>query len=108
MRIPIKPLSLNNAYIGKRWSTKELTNFKKDVSYLLPMITLPKGKLKVSYVFGVSTKNSDGDNLVKCFQDCLANKYAFNDNQIYKWEIEKVLVPKGEEFIDFEIEEYIK
>lgn len=106
MKLPIKALSLNHAYIGRRWSTAELTTFKKNVGLLLPKIQLPKGRLKVSYIFGVSTKNSDGDNLVKCFQDCLADKYAFNDNQIYKWEIEKVLVPKGQEFIDFEIEEY--
>jgi Holliday junction resolvase RusA-like endonuclease len=43
------------------------------------------------------------DNLVKCFQDALAEQYGFNDRQIYAWEFEKVDVKKGNEFVAFEI-----
>jgi hypothetical protein len=104
--IKVKPISLNQAYRGRRFSTPLLENFKKSVFYLAPKIKIPDGKLKVKYIFGVSSKNSDGDNLIKAFQDSLAEKYGFNDRVIYKWEIEKVDVPKGKEFISFSIEQF--
>lgn len=94
---------MNDAYRGRRFATKELRQYKHDLFRLLPKMVLPKEKLKVKYIFGLSSKGSDGDNLIKAFQDCLAEAYQFNDNKIYKWEIEKIDVTKGEEFIDFEI-----
>ena len=54
-------------------------------------------------MFGVSSKASDGDNLIKSFQDTLCEKYGFNDRDIYRWEVEKVIVPKGKEYAEFEI-----
>ena len=30
--------------------------------------------------------------------------YGFNDRGIYHWDVEKVIVPKGEEYAAFEIE----
>jgi Holliday junction resolvase RusA-like endonuclease len=105
-RLNIKPLSLNSAYRGRRFSTPELNSFKQEVYYLSPkIIKIPKGKIAVKYVFGVSSKNCDGDNLIKCLQDAIADKYGFNDREIYKWEVEKVDVKKGCEFIEFEIKE---
>lgn len=101
--IKIKPLSLNSAYRGRRFATPQLDVYKKSIHLLIPKIEVPIGKLKVKYVFGVSSKNSDGDNLIKCVQDAIAEKYGFNDKQIYKWEVEKIDVKKGEEFISFEI-----
>lgn len=103
IRLKIKPLSLNSAYRGRRFSTPALSEFKEMIHYLCPKMVIPKGKLKVKYIFGVSSKNSDGDNLIKCLQDGLADKYGFNDKTIYKWDVEKVDVPKGKEFIEFEI-----
>ncbi len=70
---------------------------------MLPPLTIPKGKLSVKYVFGVSSKASDGDNLIKSFQDTLCEKHGFNDRDIYHWGVEKVIVPKGEEYAAFEI-----
>jgi Holliday junction resolvase RusA-like endonuclease len=104
----VKPISLNSAYRGRRFSTPELDAFKESVTYLLPQIEIPDGKLAVKYIFGTSSKNSDGDNLIKCFQDALAKKYGFNDKMIYKWEVEKIDCKKGEEFIEFEINQIIE
>jgi hypothetical protein len=56
------------------------------------------------YVFGVSSKSPDGDNLTKSFQDTTLLEYGVNDRVIYKWQVEKVIVPKGEEYAAFEIE----
>lgn len=103
MVIRIKPLSVNEAYRGRRFSTAKLKTFKEIVFYSLPKMKTPKGKLAVKYIFGVSSKGSDGDNLIKAFQDCLAQKYGFNDNKIYRWEVEKRDVKKGEEYIKWEL-----
>jgi len=101
--IPIKPLTVNRSYQGRRFATPELKAFKQTLAYLLPPLTIPKGKLSVKYIFGVSSKASDGDNLIKSFQDTLCEKYGFNDRDIYRWEVEKVIVPKGAEYVEFEI-----
>ena len=103
VRISIKALSLNQAYRGRRFATIELKKYKTALGYLLPKKTLEKGKLRVWYTFGMSSAGGDGDNLIKCFQDALADKYGFNDNMIYEWNIKKEIVKKGEEYIDFEI-----
>jgi len=106
--LKVKPLSHNHAYRGRRFTTPELKGFKELVKYLCPQITVPNGKLQVEYTFGVSSKNSDGDNLIKCFQDAIAENYGFNDKMIYKWVVEKVECKKGEEFVEFSIQEYSK
>lgn len=102
--LKIKPLSLNNCYIGRRFATKELAKYKQDISRMLPRIDIPEGKLYVTYSFGVSSKSSDVDNLIKVFQDCLAEFYGFNDKNIYRLDVSKQDVKKGEEFIKFQIE----
>jgi hypothetical protein len=101
--IRIKPLTVNRSYQGRRFATPELKAFKQTLAYLLPPLTIPKGQLSVKYVFGVSSKASDGDNLIKSFQDTLCKKYGFNDRDIYHWEVDKEIVPKGEEYAAFEI-----
>jgi hypothetical protein len=76
------------------------------LSYLLPVLTIPKGPLAVRYEFGVSSKASDGDNFIKTLQDTLCEKYGFNDRDIYSWEIERKIVLKGEEYAAFELLSY--
>jgi hypothetical protein len=49
---------------------------------------------------------SDYDNPIKIFQDVLCKKYGFNDNRIFAGHQYKILVPKGEEFIRFEIKAF--
>jgi Holliday junction resolvase RusA-like endonuclease len=102
-RIDIKPISVNEAYRGRRFATKELTQYKSDLGWLLPKMVVPDGPLAAKYVFGVSSKTSDGDNLIKAFQDAIAEHYGFNDKRIYRWDVTKVDVPKGKEFVEFEL-----
>jgi Holliday junction resolvase RusA-like endonuclease len=104
VKISIKPLSVNRSYQGRRFSTPELKAYKEAVSWLLPPLKVPLNKkLSVKYEFGVSSKNADGDNLIKAFQDILCERYEFNDKQIYRWEVEKKDVKKGQEYIAFEL-----
>lgn len=103
-RLPIKGLSLNSAYRGRRFTTPELKQYKLDIIKLLKPIEINRSKkLFVKYKFGVSSKNSDLDNLTKCVQDVLAESYGFNDKLIYKIDLEKIDVKKGSEFIEFSI-----
>lgn len=105
-KISIRPLSLNSAYRGRRFATEELCSYKQAISLLapkLPQIQHYTGKLEVEYEFGVSSKACDADNLIKCCNDALAEKYGYNDKQIYKFIVRKVDVKKGEEYIAFNI-----
>ncbi len=102
VHLDLKPLSVNAAYRGRRFATKDLTEYKKALGYLLPRMTVPEGKLAVYYTFGVSAA-TDGDNLIKAFQDAIAEQYGFNDKRIYEWHIKKVEAKKGKEFIEFDI-----
>ena len=106
MKINIKPLSVNDAWKGRRFKTDIYKDYEQQLLYTLPKIKVPEGKLKVKYIFGLSNKGADGDNCIKQFQDILSKKYGFNDNKIYKWIIEKKDVEKGKEFIEFNINKY--
>ena len=103
MKIEIKPLSVNDCWQGRRFKTRDYKIYEQELLYLLPKIEIPKGKLHLKLRVGYSNKLSDIDNCLKPFVDILQKKYGFNDNKIYKLEIEKVDVKKGDEFIDFHI-----
>lgn len=104
--IKIKPLSVNEAYRGRRFKTKDYESYEWELFTKLKPMEIPEGKLQVFYKFGLSNHGSDGDNCIKQFQDILSKKYGFNDNKIYKWVVEKEVVKKGEEFIEFNIQKY--
>jgi len=101
--INIKPLSVNEAWQGRRFKTNKYKMWLTELSFILPKIVIPEGKLKVTYELGFSNAQSDIDNPVKCLTDALQFKYGFNDKMIYKLEVEKVIVPKGKEYISFDI-----
>jgi Holliday junction resolvase RusA-like endonuclease len=106
MRINIKPLSQNQAWQGRRYKTPAYKSYERECLYRLKPINVPDGKLQINYTVGYSNPMSDIDNFLKSFQDILCKRYAFDDNRIYRIEIEKVITKKGAEFIDFEIKEY--
>lgn len=109
MKVKIKPLSTNQAHRavnGRVIKSKKYREFEEELLWKLPPCKVPNIKLRVEYTFGVSSKLSDWDNLIKPFQDVLQKKYGFNDRDIYRASVEKIDVKKGEEFIDFEIESF--
>ena len=105
MRIDIKPLSVNQAWQGRRFKTPKYKTYERDILMLLPQANIPNGLLELYLKFGFSNKGSDFDNPIKCFVDCLQKKYSFNDNRIKRCIIEVDNVKKGEEFIEFEIKQ---
>jgi len=106
-RINIKPLSVNRCWQGRRFKTSEYKSYETDIVGLLPSeIDIPEGLLQINIVWGFSTTLSDIDNPIKPFQDILQMYYKFNDRDVYKLVIEKKIVKKGEEYIEFLIEDY--
>lgn len=104
-KLNIKPLSVNQAWQGKRFKTRTYNYYEHHVILLLKTKKLNlDGKLKIKLTFGLSSKNMDWDNPIKPFVDILQKKYNFNDNQIYSAVVEKVIAPKGKEYIEFTLE----
>ena len=102
--LPIKPLSVNEAWQGKRFKTKKYISYEKEILFSLPISTLPASPYKVYYEFGFSNVQSDLDNPVKLIQDLLQKKYGFNDKDIMEANVKKVIVKKGAEYIKLTIE----
>ena len=103
IEINIKPLSVNQAWKGRRFKTDFYKVFELEFFYKLPDLKIPKGKLKISFVVGYKNALSDIDNFLKPCVDILQKKYLFNDNMIYELNVKKEV---GKEFIKFEIEKY--
>ena len=104
-KVNIKPLSVNNAWQGRRFKTPAYKAYEQEVLLSLPKITIPDGFLVLRLEFGYSNKLSDIDNGIKPFLDCLQKKYGFNDNRV-KLIIVAVNnnVKKGDEYTKFAIE----
>ena len=100
-----KPLSVNQAWQGKRFKTNKYKAYEKELLYTLPKLPLPyqNKKLKISFVFGFSSPLSDLDNPVKMLLDILQKKYRFNDKEVFELNVKKEIVKKKAEFIKIEI-----
>lgn len=107
INIPIKPLSVNKVWKGKRYKTKEYYQYEMDCGLLLPpSIEIPEGYLKIYLEWGLSNFGGDWDNPIKPIQDIISTKYGFNDNRIIEGTARKVKVKKGKEYIKFKIEKW--
>jgi len=104
--IAIRPLSVNEGYRGTRYKTDDHKVWERSVMWLLPHdFKPPTGSLQIYLKFGFSSKASDFDNCIKFFTDCLSKKYGFNDKLIRRAVIETEIVPKGKEFIEWDLTE---
>ena len=106
MILNIKPLSVNQAWQGRRFKTNKYKLFQKEMLLILPKLkTKFKGDLKVTLCYGFSNKLSDIDNPTKLVLDILCKKYGFDDRQIYVLNQTKEIVKKGKDFISINIEQ---
>jgi len=105
MRIDIKPMSVNEAWQGRRFKTPKYKSYERDVLKLLRPMSIPEGDLVIDLEWGVSNMTSDWDNPIKPFQDILQKKYGFDDKHIVEARVKKVKVKKGSEYIEFQIKE---
>lgn len=103
MRLDIKPMSVNQAWQGKRFKTQAYKRYERDVMLLLKPFNIPNGDLSIELEWGFSNAASDWDNPIKPFQDILQKKYGFNDSRVIMAKVIKKKVKKGEEYISFNI-----
>lgn len=103
MKINIKPLSSNDSWKGRRFRTDEYKAYAQELKLKLKPMVIPDGELEIAFQFGFSSRGSDWDNPIKPFQDIISQFYGFNDNRIYAATVLKRIVPKGCEYVSFEI-----
>ena len=106
--INIKPISVNDAWQGRRYKTDEYKRYENALLLMLPCKELPKPPYTIHYEFGFSSAASDLDNPVKPLQDILCKKYYFNDKDIFYITVKKNIVKKGAEYVKFDILSYDK
>lgn len=106
--IKIKPLSVNEAWKGRRYKTDKYKNYETKLLCMLPPTMLIPDEIEINIEFGFSNILSDIDNPVKCFVDVLQKKYGFNDSQIWKMNLDKTKVIKGNDYIKFEIKDFLR
>lgn len=104
LAVRMKPLSVNDAWQGKRFKTDAYKAYETEMLLRLPPGEIPPPPYKVYYEFGFSNRQSDFDNPCKPLGDILQKKYGFNDSAIYEAHIVKRIVPKGNEYVFVRIE----
>jgi len=101
--LEVKPLSVNDAWKGRRFKTDSYKAFRRNVLLMLRPMHLPQtGKLQLHLKYGFTTAGADIDNPTKMIIDILSEKFKFNDNRIYRLIIDKDVVGKGNEYFAFE------
>lgn len=103
IKIDIKPMSVNEAWQGKRYKTDAYKLYERTLLFMLPKIKLPEPPFQLEFEFGFSSSRSDWDNPIKPLQDILQKKYDFNDKDVFKAVVTKTKVAKGEDYLKFKI-----
>lgn len=104
IKLDIKPLSVNDAWQGKRFKSPAYKSYERLMLCALPATPLPEPPYRLYYEFGFSNTQSDYDNPCKPLGDILQKKYGFNDKEIYEAFIRKRIVKKGQEYIRIKFE----
>jgi Holliday junction resolvase RusA-like endonuclease len=84
--IPIKPISTNKLFQGRRFKTKEYDAFINAALYFAPKVPMIKGIVSLQCDFYVKTvERSDLDNFLKGTLDLLVKAgYIEDDRYIYR------------------------
>lgn len=104
--ITIKPLSINEAFEGRRFKTSKCKEYEDLLWYLLPKREMIRGMVRVDYRFFLKNHSkADSDNLIKVLQDMLVKKkYIEDDRFIYYHTVAKI--PSKVNRIQIEIKPY--
>lgn len=104
-KFKIKPLSTNDAWKGRQFSTEMKTVYEFKLRQLLRDIILENcdPPYFIHFRFHVPVLQ-DYDNCIKCTQDVLCTHFGINDRDIHKALIEKIPTKKGLEYFEVQIE----
>lgn len=104
IELPMKPLSVNQCWQGKRFKTPEYKAYELEMILRLPNLKINTNvPLQIDMTFGFSNRLCDVDNPVKPVLDILQKKYMINDKNIVSLNLSKEIVKKGNEFIKINI-----
>jgi len=82
VEIPIKPISVNKAFQGRRFKTADCKSFEEELWYLLPKEKMIKGNVSVTIEFYLKNhKMTDVSNLVKVFEDIVVKRGYIEDDR---------------------------
>lgn len=100
IRLDVKPLSVNEAWKGKRYKTDKYKCYEEMILWLLPAGVLIPKRIGINFAFGFSNVKSDLDNPVKLILDIMQKRYGFNDSEVWELNVKKQKVEVGKEFIE--------
>lgn len=105
--VPLEPFSVNKAFQGRRFKTKDCKHWEACFQQMLPRKGMVKGKVSVCYRFFLKNHAMvDYDNLIKIMQDNIVKaRYIEDDRKIYKAVVEKI--PCRYNKIEIEINEML-
>jgi Holliday junction resolvase RusA-like endonuclease len=90
IELKIKPLSVNEAFQGRRFKTNKYKKYESDLLLILPNRKNPMpDMIAIDLHFGFKNSLSDLDNPVKPLLDILQKKYGFDDKDIWELNIRK-------------------
>lgn len=104
--LELKPLSVNEAWQGRRYKTIAYKMFEEDALKLLRHKDKIEGEVEVYYTFGLKNYGiTDVDNLIKPLQDILVKAgYIEDDRKVVK--VTAMKKRADEDFIGFSITPY--
>lgn len=90
--IPIKSISVNECWQGRRFATPKYKDFTKDMLRVMPNREVIKGNVHLKITLYLkSVLRGDIDNFVKPIVDCIVKKGWIEDDRfIQKMEVEKI------------------
>lgn len=103
IEIKIKPLSVNQAWQGRRYKTTKYTKYERDLLLMLPKLNDLEPPFAIDVTFFFSNVLSDIDNPLKPMLDVIQKKYSINDRDVYELNVKKVVVKKCCDKIEFKI-----
>lgn len=105
IKIDVKPLSINDAFQGRRFRTKECVKFCNIVTMMFKAFRQAHDwtHYEIRYKFFlINHATTDYDNLIKVSQDCAVKAGLIKDDRfIYKATIEKI--PAKKDSVEIEI-----
>lgn len=92
MIIPLKALSVNAAWQGRRFKTKNYQQFERDMFMLMPKRKQTKGFVELHFKFYLTNYGmTDVSNLIKCTEDIIVKAgWIEDDRKVVKLTAEKI------------------
>ena len=104
-KLPIKPLSTNSLYVGRKVRSKAFRQFEADMATLLAVKRPPAPPADVPLALDIrmgTTRRQDLDNGLKALIDSICNYFSIDDRRIAGLTAVRVTVKPGDEFVTFQ------